>query len=86
MKKKIPFFSCLLYVMGFCHLLIIVVGCQNEWSPSANGYALFDVTNINTATAATVSSDAPAYNLAGQRVDKAFKGVVIVNGKKMVRK
>ena len=55
-------------------------------SPNANGYALFDVTNINTATAATVSSDAPAYNLAGQRVDKAFKGVVIVNGKKMVRK
>ena len=54
--------------------------------PSANGYALFDVTNINTATAATISSDAPAYNLAGQRVDKAFKGVVIVNGKKMVRK
>lgn len=55
-------------------------------NPNANGYALFDLTNINTATATSVSSDAPAYNLAGQRVDKAFKGVVIVNGKKMVRK
>ena len=41
---------------------------------------------IKKATAATISSDTPAYNLAGQRVDKAFKGVVIVNGKKMVRK
>ena len=26
------------------------------------------------------------YNLAGQRVDKSYKGVVIVNGKKMLRK
>ena len=53
--------------------------------PSANGYALFDTTGISTATVSN-GSDAPAYNLAGQRVDKAFKGVVIVNGKKMVRK
>ena len=26
--------------------------------------------------------DAPAYNLAGQRVDKNYKGIVIVNGRK----
>jgi hypothetical protein len=26
------------------------------------------------------------YNLAGQRVDNAFKGIVIVNGKKIVKK
>ena len=30
--------------------------------------------------------DAPMYNLAGQRVTKSYKGVVIVNGKKVVRK
>ena len=30
--------------------------------------------------------DAPMYNLAGQRVGKDYKGVVIVNGKKMVIK
>lgn len=30
--------------------------------------------------------NAAMYNLAGQRVDKSYKGVVIVNGKKMLRK
>ena len=30
--------------------------------------------------------NAPAYNLAGQKVDKSFKGVVIQNGKKMIQK
>ena len=32
------------------------------------------------------SADAPIYNLAGQKVDKGFKGVVIQNGKKMIQK
>lgn len=32
------------------------------------------------------SVNAPAYNLAGQRVDKDYKGVVIQNGKKRIRK
>lgn len=31
-------------------------------------------------------SDAPAYNMAGQRVGAGYKGVVIQNGKKFVRK
>lgn len=31
-------------------------------------------------------SEAPAYNMAGQRVGAAYKGVVIQNGKKFVRK
>ena len=31
-------------------------------------------------------TDAPAYNLAGQRVDDNYKGVVIINGKKVVRR
>ena len=30
--------------------------------------------------------DAPMYNLAGQRVTKSYKGVVIVNGKKFINK
>ena len=30
--------------------------------------------------------NAPMYNLAGQRVNKSYKGVVIVNGKKMLNK
>lgn len=35
---------------------------------------------------AELESDAPIYNLAGQKVDKGFKGVVIQNGKKMIQK
>ena len=34
----------------------------------------------------TLNVDAPIYNLAGQRVGKEYKGLVIVNGKKIVRK
>lgn len=33
-----------------------------------------------------VDANAPMYNLAGQRVNKSYKGVVIVNGKKMLNK
>ena len=35
---------------------------------------------------AELDADAPIYNLAGQKVDKGFKGVVIQNGKKMIQK
>jgi hypothetical protein len=35
---------------------------------------------------AELDADAPIYNLAGQKVDKSFKGVVIQNGKKVVIK
>ena len=34
----------------------------------------------------TIDNNAPMYNLAGQRVNKSYKGVVIVNGKKMLNK
>lgn len=44
------------------------------------------VTGINSIENATVNNDAPAYNLAGQRVSKSFKGVVIKNGKKLLQK
>ena len=43
-------------------------------------------TGINAINAATIDANAPAYNLAGQKVDKSFKGVVIQNGKKMIQK
>lgn len=34
----------------------------------------------------TIDNDAPAYNLAGQKVGKGYKGIVIKNGKKVVMK
>ena len=45
------------------------------------------VTEIHSIDQGTVkNSNAPMYNLAGQRVGKNYKGVVIVNGKKVVIK
>ena len=41
---------------------------------------------IKTVKSETIDVNAPAYNLAGQKVDKSFKGVVIQNGKKMIQK
>ena len=34
----------------------------------------------------TTADNAPAYNLAGQKVNAAYKGIVIKNGKKMIKK
>lgn len=40
------------------------------------------ISNITTSEA----NNAPAYNLAGQKVNAAYKGIVIKNGKKMIKK
>jgi uncharacterized repeat protein (TIGR02543 family) len=34
----------------------------------------------------TIHTDAPMYNLSGQRVSESYKGIVIVNGRKVIRK
>lgn len=44
-----------------------------------------EATGIHTIEAAS-AANATMYNLAGQRVDKAYKGIVIVNGKKYLNK
>ena len=41
---------------------------------------------INDITNNTFDVDAPVYNLAGQRVSKDAKGILIQNGKKFIRK
>lgn len=41
---------------------------------------------INTIKAAEQNANAPIYNLAGQQVDKSYKGVVIQNGTKRIQK
>lgn len=44
-------------------------------------------TGISSAVVASkVNANAPIYNLAGQKVNKSYKGVVIQNGKKFVQK
>ena len=44
------------------------------------------VTGIQTVKAQTIDLNAPVYNLAGQKVNSGFKGIAIVNGKKVVLK
>lgn len=49
-------------------------------------YKLTESTGINTTTVATLDVNAPIYNLAGQRVNKDAKGILIQNGKKFIAK
>ena len=41
---------------------------------------------ISNAVAAEQNVNAPVYNLAGQKVDAAYKGIIIKNGQKMIQK
>ena len=43
-------------------------------------------TGINSITTEAADANAPAYNLAGQKVGKEYKGVVIKAGKKFIQK
>lgn len=45
-----------------------------------------DPAGIETVETISVNENAPMYNLAGQLVNKNFKGVVIQNGKKFINK
>ena len=45
-----------------------------------------ETTGINNITTDATLENAPAFNLAGQKVGKAYKGVVIKAGKKFVQK
>lgn len=62
----------------------------NGTSQIASGSELYSLngvtTGVNAITAESVAKDAPLYNLAGQKVSKEYKGVVIQNGKKFVNK
>lgn len=42
------------------------------------------ISSIHTPTA--INANAPIYNVAGQQVDKSYKGIVIQNGKKFIQK
>ena len=55
---------------------------MNNQLYSLNG----QTTNINNITTEAADANVPAYNLAGQKVGKAYKGVVIKAGKKFIQK
>ena len=50
------------------------------------GYVIGETTGITSIAADGTDSTAPMYNLAGQRVNDSFRGVVIQNGKKTIKK
>ena len=60
--------------------------CKN--AAGAKGFVGFDTTtSINDEPHFdTTIDESPIYNLSGQRVDKDYKGIVIINGKKYLRK
>lgn len=59
------------------------VGLKNTAAYEIDGN-LVGIDNIKADAA--IDANAPAYNLAGQRVSKNYRGVVIINGKKVVIK
>lgn len=61
---------------GFQFLAITINDELPEYTPTG-----ISVINAETKSAA----DAPVYNLSGQRVDENYRGVVIKNGKKMIK-
>lgn len=60
----------------------------SNWQFGFQGYEFTTGTTgiSEVSTTATVAANAPIYNLAGQKVTKSYKGVVIQNGRKFVQK
>lgn len=53
---------------------------------SVDGGETTSIVNLNVNDNANFDNNAPIFNLAGQRVGRNYKGIVIVNGKKMINK
>ena len=66
----------------------------NNWQFGFNGYEFTPGASQKDYTPAAIEAvknvqpkaDGAIYNLAGQKVDKSFKGIVLKNGKKMIQK
>ena len=83
---------------GTCSLIINMynVGAMNNGALqkkdiglaqiTVKGYIVDQSTGISTPVIMRVSDNGAIYNLAGQKVDASYKGVVIKNGKKFVIK
>jgi hypothetical protein len=74
-------------VSGVATMKSIILGDLNAQKMNTADEATFNIT-VNTTGIKSIEAadaDAPAYNLAGQKVNKGFKGLVIVNGKKVVK-
>jgi hypothetical protein len=63
-------------------------GAEGSWLEIMFGNVKLTKSTSTTAIKHVVADDinVPMYNLNGQRVDKYYKGIVIVNGKKVIRR
>lgn len=61
---------------------VIPAGSNAKVNISGDG----ETTSIRQINGAEIREDSPRYNIAGQRVGKDYKGLVIVNGKKFIQK
>lgn len=69
----------------------LVLDPNSNPNSNAKVYVMFgdgEATSINSLfdTTTTMPADAPRYNVAGQRVNSSYKGVVIMNGHKYIQK
>ena len=66
-------------------LRIAIIKCANNKDLAVNAVTFnFGSTGIQSAKAAAI--DGAIYNLAGQKENASYKGVVIQNGKKFLQK
>jgi len=65
---------------------VYLQGQTTSYSRDFLGFDGETTTAIDNVVVKPIDDNAPMFNLAGQRVNKSYKGVVIVNGKKVVRK
>ncbi|MGN0226044.1 MAG: hypothetical protein ACI4A7_08240 [Prevotella sp.] len=66
---------------------VLIYGiAENKAAGFENVTFNFGTDAIQSVTAEKTNVNAPIYNLAGQQVDKSFKGVCIQNGRKFINK
>ena len=58
---------------------------QSQTTPK-DFYSLEPVMSVAVVTLETGSEDGPMYNLAGQRVDKSYRSIVVMKGRKLLVK
>ncbi len=64
-------------------ILVVYKDTYEIYPTTVDGIVTTAITDLKTDTA---NAQAPVYNLAGQRVDATYKGVVIQNGRKFIQR
>jgi hypothetical protein len=73
---------------GYYNIAVHAVSPASMWTLTVDGFQIEEVTStgISTVKNAAALKDGQLFNLNGQRVEKARKGLYVVNGRKVVAK